>query len=123
MVTVTEAERDEVKDLVAKGSKLARKVKKAQVLLAADSGASERLPSGCESEMPARLAYAGSSMSIRRAGSSPGPIRNPLDSISGRQHERRIGQVLCEPVLGAQRFGNAAGDGKQDCGWTSLAAI
>jgi hypothetical protein len=41
VVALTEAERCELRELVAKGSKLARKVKKAQVLLAADGGASD----------------------------------------------------------------------------------
>ncbi len=42
VVELSEAERTELRELVAKGSKLARKVKRAQVLLAADSGVSDQ---------------------------------------------------------------------------------
>src|SRR5882724_505484 len=38
VVELTEAERDELRAVVAKGSQLARKVKRAQILLAADAG-------------------------------------------------------------------------------------
>jgi transposase len=41
VVTLTEAERSELQGLVAKGSRLARRVKKAQILLAADNGATD----------------------------------------------------------------------------------
>jgi len=41
VVELSEAERTELRELVAKGSKLARKVKRAQVLLAADGGVSD----------------------------------------------------------------------------------
>src|SRR4051812_37872070 len=41
VVTFTEAERNELQALVAKGSRLARRVKKVQILLAADSGATD----------------------------------------------------------------------------------
>src|SRR4051812_8592418 len=41
VVTLTEAERSELQALVAKGSRLARRVKKAQILLAAESGATD----------------------------------------------------------------------------------
>jgi transposase len=57
VVTLTEAERDELKELVAKGSKLARKVKRAQVLLAADGGGSD--------EEIARLVVVGTSTVYR----------------------------------------------------------
>src|SRR5882762_739304 len=42
VVELSEAQRTELRELVAKGSKLARKVKRAQVLLAADSGVSDQ---------------------------------------------------------------------------------
>src|SRR5882724_4102154 len=42
VVELSAAERTELRELVAKGSKLARKVKRAQVLLAADSGVSDQ---------------------------------------------------------------------------------
>jgi transposase len=41
VVSLTEGERGELRELVAKGSALARRVKKAQILLAADGGASD----------------------------------------------------------------------------------
>ena len=75
VVTLTEAERCELRELVAKGSKLARKVKKAQVLLAADGGASD--------EEIAQLVVVGSSTVLSLAKTRSQRL-NPRDARSMR---------------------------------------
>ena len=105
-VTLTEAERSELKELVAKGSKLARKMKKAQVLLAADGGASD--------EEVARLGVVGTSTVYRvkkrfveegvAAALNDRPRPGAERKLSGKEEALLMATACSKPPLGRCRW-------------------
>jgi transposase len=106
VVTLTEAERDELKEMVAKGSKLARKVKKAQLLLAADGGASD--------EEIARLVVVGTSTVYRAkrrfveegiaAALSDRPRPGAERKLSGKDEALLMATACSKPPPGRARW-------------------
>jgi transposase len=105
-VSLTEAERSELQATVAGGSRLARRVKKAQVLLAADSGASD--------EEIARLVRVGTSTVYRtkkrlveegvEAALSDRPRPGAERKLSAKEEALLMATACTKPPLGRARW-------------------
>jgi hypothetical protein len=114
VVTLTELERYESKVMVAKGSKLARKVKKAQVLLAAEGGASD--------EEIARLVIVGTSTVYRvkrrfveegvAAALSNRPRPGAERKLSGKDEALLMATACSKPPPGPSALGAGTPGGR-----------